>query len=279
MKRIFFISLFLLAPILSFSDYLPEDFKKDNYNRLEVYRFKKGDLVLNIRAKTLLHNGKTAMYSLKNLFDDNKKTVWARRRVNKDLPMMIEFTSSKPFFIKKIIFKNGCQNSQYYFKKNHRIKDFMIEWQYFCPSIPDISRGTLKDAMISQSFEYKKLRPLQGFSIYINSIYHGDKFEDICLSDLYIELSDKPTFNVSISWDKLFKIINKNKKIISKKSFCWDFKQYNKNSNYEYVYALAAYAYMGNPEAKKLLKYFKPESAFLQGIVSNWLKCMAQMKK
>ncbi len=163
---IFLIILIIVTPI-------------HTYSKNANYQF---HLIFEVSSKT--HKVNKITYAPIYAFDNNLKTTWAVEVQNKNkISLNLDLGGMEPINIEKIgIFPGfGIFKSKYgnLFKANHRLKNVKIE-------VGEYSKNVIfNDIPEIRYFEFNK-KNVHDIDIYISDYYKGNKYNDICISEVKI---------------------------------------------------------------------------------------------
>lgn len=176
------------------SDYLLNQFI-DSHNALaKVYK---------ISSSSTLD---TEKYGLMNMFDNDLKTCWAEGSEGLGVGDWIEVEFSEPVNIFGVLFTNGLYEDKTSYYDNSRIKFLSIEALLY-DSVNGYTNAVYKNNY--EVYEYDNVIPnlytsvsemqyctslVKSFKIIIEDAYAGDKYEDLCISEMLI-LSDSDLSN------------------------------------------------------------------------------------
>ena len=127
---------------------------------------------------------------------------------------------NKPIYIESISISNGYQKSGKLFKDNQRVKSLSINKVITSePSYPLESTVMLQDVTGEQSISLQtgwtdsvNLFKIKELIFNVSEIYSGNKYNDLCISELKIKTSDKPSYKPSVTWPELKSLIDQNSK-------------------------------------------------------------------
>ena len=129
------------------------------------------------------------------------------------------------------------------------------------PSYPLESSVALKDIMGEQSFSLQKgwtdsvnLFKTKELIFNVFEIYNGNKYNDLCISELKIKFSNKPSYKPSVAWPDLRLLIDQNK---IKTTGGWFWNGLNKN-NYKLFNDLLFHVLTNNKEAYQYFQSYRP---------------------
>lgn len=187
--------------------------------------------------RTLLHNGKVERYSVRNLFDNNLNTAWVTKLKSNEeydyFDIQIEF--KKPEYLKSISVANGYQKSKNTYLNNQRAKSIQIatkiaghkeynDWLDYEYSLNDDKN--FQEVLLKNVLPFKLL----GLKIRINSEYGGNKYDDLCISEIKLNIDDINPYEPVISGGEFKEIMqNKIDKFLVNDKQCWDFNASIKN--------------------------------------------------
>lgn len=150
-----------------------------------------------ISARTLVDFHNAPSYSIRNLFDHNKRTAWVtkfERGGTDNGATTFEIDFDKPVYVQSITFRNGYQKSPDLFQANQRIKGLEIENVITKNPIHPIKADiTLKDTMAPQRIPWQQqwdwevnMFKTRRLLFVVSSVYPGTRYTDLCLSGLTI---------------------------------------------------------------------------------------------
>jgi len=230
---------------------------------------------------TLVENGNSVKYSLRNLFDHNKKTAWVTKFDQGDYdgaPGTFEIDFDRPVYVQSVTFQNGYQKSQRLYSANQRVKDLIVFKVMSKKSAPLEVNMKLKDTMVPQRisalqtfgpvFQLFKTRKL---IFVVESIYPGTQYTDLCLSGITIHYAKSMEYTPVKSWKELRALIELNKT----KTFHggWDWAEFGNASNYPQAFNdFLYYVISGNKDAYALFRAYDPEGAAPSEDMNNYFR-------
>jgi hypothetical protein len=192
--------------------------------------------------RTLIDRTEPSRYSVKNLFDGNKASAWVTKYNEKDVEMLssdnglLRIVFQEPVYVKSLTISNGYQKTKDLYRANQRVKDLNIE--KVIPggrSYPLDTTVQLKDNLEEQEISLttgwtQSINLFKTKEIVINvlDIYPGTKSDDLCISELKVNLMDNSGYTPSLTWEKLKKLIDENS---AKRDSTWDWVGLDKNGN------------------------------------------------
>ncbi len=223
--------------------------------------------VLSLR--TLIDRKEPTRYSVRNLFDGNKVSAWVTKYNEKDVEMLptdnglLRIIFQEPVYVKSLTIRNGYQKTNDLYRANQRVKSLNIE--KVIPggrSYPLDTTVQLKDSMEEQEISLtagwtQSINLFKTKEIIINilDVYPGTKSDDLCISEMKINLKDHSGYVPSVTWEKLKKLIDENS---AKRDSTWDWVGLDKNGN-KLFNDLLYYVLKGNREAHLYFNNYKPE--------------------
>lgn len=218
--------------------------------------------------KTLVDRPPEWSYSVKNLFDGNKASAWCTKFNKEDENMSVsdegflKIYFQKPVYIKSIKIWNGYQKTKELYNANHRVKDLYIEKVLAGGrTYPLDNKVQLKDSMDAQEISMS-----EGWTQSINlfrtkelifdilDIYSGSKYDDLCISEMQINISKDINYFPSITWQDLKKLIDAGR---IKNNSGWSWSGLNEDS-YRLFNDLLYYVLTGNKEAYFYFDSYRP---------------------
>ena len=230
-----------------------------------------GGIKARVISDRTLVSGQPGHYSVKNLFDGDKTTAWVtgfeKKEIGQllagDVPLKVIF--DKPVYVSFIRISNGYQKSRKLYLANHRVKEMYIEKVIMGGrSYPFNNMVRINDSMDEQ-----RISLTQGWSktinmvrtkeiiFHVSGIYGGAEYDDLCISEMGIDISDSSDYLPSIKWKGLKKLIDENK---VKMRDGWDWAGLNENDN-QFFYDLLYFTLTGNKEAYSYFDAYEPEGA------------------
>lgn len=233
-----------------------------------------------VSSRTLIEGNNAARYSIRNLFDHNKKTAWVTKFDQNDYDNNVatfEIDFDKPVYVQSITFQNGYQKSRGLFSANQRIKELEIRRIVTKKQAEVEADVTLSDTMApqritarqawAQSANFFKTRKLLFF---VYSIYPGTHYTDLCLSGLTIRYAKRIDYTPTRSWKELRTIIEQNK---TKTLHGWDWLGFDNAKKYPKAFTdFLYYVLTGKDGAYALFHTFAPESTMRQEDLDNFLR-------
>jgi len=155
------------------------------------------NFINSITASSVLKDPKNK-YSVKNLIDEDPKTIWAEGAKDSGINEYIDINITPyldnyagAYKIKKIGLINGYAINESLFKKNNRVKTMRIDYKNYLAdeNTPDIEKEgslvvDLEDSMAKQYIEFKKPILMSTVKITILDVYRGTMWNDTCISEL-----------------------------------------------------------------------------------------------
>jgi hypothetical protein len=174
-----------------------------NYKYSKIYNQKRFPIYsMSVKASSTLKSDKYANYEIKNLFDNNFNTAWVEGKRDNGIGEYIELEFKEGIYLGGIAFFNGYGKNEKLYYENNRIKKIKIKVEYFGgTNFEEVI--TLEDRKYNEfnkkiftcfldkifnigiypdTFE-KKVKKIR---ITILEVYPGEKYEDTCISELYI---------------------------------------------------------------------------------------------
>lgn len=155
---------------------------EDIRNDTEVEDIRRDIKVENISviASHSLENQKDNSYQAANLLDNDETTVWATRFTGEAETLTFSMKADRLY---KLSLINGYNKNEYSFINNSRVKDITVYINGILDGKYELL-GTKKSSpeYITLSTEYKDVREVK---LVISSVYEGDKWNDLCISDIY----------------------------------------------------------------------------------------------
>ncbi len=222
-----------------------------------------------LSQRTLIDRTEPTRYSVKNLFDGNKASAWVTKYNTEDVEMLssdnglLKIIFQEPVYVKSLTISNGYQKTSDLYRANQRVKDLSIE--KILPggrTYPLDNTVQLKDSMEEQEISLtagwtQSINLFKTKEIVINvlDIYPGMKSDDLCISEMRINLMDHSGYVPGLTWEKLKKLIDENS---AKRDSTWDWVELNKNG-YKLFNDLLYYVLNGNREAYMYFNNYKSE--------------------
>jgi hypothetical protein len=157
-----------------------------------------------LSQRTLIDRTEPTRYSVKNLFDGNKASAWVTKYDEKDVKMLssdsglLKIIFQEPVYVKSLTISNGYQKTKDLYRANQRVKDLYIE--KVLPggrTYPLDNTVQLKDSLEDQEISLttgwtQSINLFKTKEIIINvlDVYPGTKSDDLCISEMKINLMD-----------------------------------------------------------------------------------------
>lgn len=136
-------------------------------------------------------------YNVENLLDKNITTAWCSDGNKTAKPWFSIVTDDSA--INGIVIFNGYTKNEKTFKNNARVKTVSLY-----SSGRMIGRFTLKDSMLPQLINMKNLSKNKEYYFYIEDAYPGEKYKDICLSEISFDTKIIDAMEKFHEFDRLF---------------------------------------------------------------------------
>ena len=222
-----------------------------------------------ISNETLVDGEDSQRYSATKLFDGNRQTAWCTRyETDKEQRIISESGSlriifEKPPYIRSITLRNGYQKTAGIYAANQRIKELTIEKVITSErSYPLNDTVQVKDSMNEQQISLTAgwTQSVNFFRTWeliftIQDVYDGSKYEDLCISELRVNVSSDSGYAPSVGWKELKKSIDKHS---NKRDKGWSWDGLNKNG-YRLFNDLLYYVLQNNREAYAYFSTYNPE--------------------
>lgn len=204
------------------------------------------EAVKNIKYKSVsidlysfqtLQEGGT-LFSVKNLFDDDPTTCWAtpfdefkdhEKNVCDENRMPIRIILNTPLYLKKVIIRNGSQQSKTFYSNNHRAQTVLLHvfrmggYGYDEPLQFDLKDDFNPQILnVENKFLFSDLFPTHEVWISFESVFSSDRYQDLCISEVGLEYSETIPYKPLRTWTSLKKVIDKNKYEDGKGFWLWD---------------------------------------------------------
>lgn len=233
-------------------------------------------------GRTLVENADANRYSVKKLFDGNKNSVWCTRHNESDMeemlsaPGLLNISFQAPVYIKSITVMNGYQKTKELYHANQRVKNLIVEKIIMTKrSYPLNNDFQLRDSMGTQELSVTKgwtqsinLFKTKGLIFNVQDVYAGAKYQDLCISELRINVSDGIDYVPSVTWRTLKEAIDTNR---TKRNGGWSWDGLNEN-RYQLFNDLLYYVMTGNNEAYLYFDKYDPEGAGSSESMTNLYK-------
>lgn len=140
------------------------------------------NMTFTVEASSILKetvSGKTKVYSLLNISDNNLTTAWVEGSEGDGVGEWISFSSQEKFDLDRLHLTNGYSKSESLYYKNNRIAEIEVissagEKRYF----------DFKDNKLSMQTFNVGFKDITGIKIVISKIYKGTKYNDVCISEI-----------------------------------------------------------------------------------------------
>jgi hypothetical protein len=234
-------------------------------------------------ARTLVDGSNVNRYSIRNLLDNDKTTVWVTK-FDKESPYLdgglFKLTFKTPVFVRSITIMNGYQRTERLFYANQRVKTLDIEKVLIGGrSFPLENTITLKDRMGAQEVSLRSgwtqsinLFRTKALIFNVLGIYGGSKYQDLCISGITVNYAENIEYTPSVSWKKLRELIDKKS---VKKGNGWDWEGLTLN-NFRYFNDLLYYALGGNKAANFLFNAYTPEGVAQSEAMTLYKKALEE---
>lgn len=130
-----------------------------------------------VAASHTLENQKSNTYHASNMLDNDENTTWATHFTGEDEILTFVMNANNLY---QICINNGYKKTSELFIKNSRARDIkiFINGMFICEEeLPDL----LIPYCINLDKEYNNVTEVE---IVISSIYKGDEYNDLCISDI-----------------------------------------------------------------------------------------------
>lgn len=221
-----------------------------------------------ISSKTLV-SGKSGRYSVKNLFDGDRITAWVTGFEKKEIGQLLSGDGhlrvifDKPVYVSFIRIANGYQKNRRLYLANQRVKEMSVEKVIMGGrSYPFSTMVRINDSMDEQ-----RISMTEGWTTALNmfrtkeiifsvsDVYGGASYDDLCISEIGIDILDSPGYVPGIKWKDLKKLIDENR--VSMRDG-WDWDGLNKN-DHQFFHDLLHFTLTGNREAYSYFDTYEPE--------------------
>lgn len=263
MAKLYMKKIFVIVLVLG---YLVPVYGAGRSHKEETVKIDIGEVEAAVIAnKTLIDVSNPQKYSVKNLFDGNKSTAWVTEYDNEDVypDGMLKIIFQEPVYVKSATIRNGYQKTEVLYYANQRIKDLNIEKVIMgCHSYPLDNMVHLEDKMEEQIISLTEgwtqsinLFKTKELIFNIVDIYSGEKYEDLCISEITIDFSNDIEYSPSLTWEQLRELIDTNR---TNRNSGWDWNGLNELS-YRLFNDLLYYVITGNEEAYLYFDSYMPE--------------------
>jgi len=240
-----------------------------------------GQSFLATARHTFVDGSNSAKYSIRNLFDNSKNTVWVTKLDQSDYGSSVgtfEIYFDRPVYVQSITFQNGYQKSQRLYSANQRVKDLIVFKVLSKKSTPVEAYLSLKDTMAPQ-----RISTLQTWGQSINlfktrklifvfdSTFPGTRYTDLCLSGITIQYAKGIDYTPAKSWKELKVLIEQNKSKTLHGG--WDWAGFGNADKYPQAFNdFLYYVLMGNKDAYGLFRTYDPESVSRSEDMNNYFR-------
>ena len=263
------ISLFLL-PVIHFL-FISSAYGGDkNYIKEEIDNVRvAGTTAKVISHETLVEGGHRQQYSVINLFDGNRQTAWCTRyEADKEKRIVSESGSLRllfdtPVYVRSITIRNGYQKTPGIYAANQRVKELTIEKVITRErSYPLDDTVRIRDSMKEQEISLtagwtQSVNLFKAWELIftIQDFYRGTKYEDLCISELRVNVAKDSSYVPSVKWKKLKKLIDTRS---TKRDQGWSWDGLNK-INQRLFNDLLYYVLKNNRESYAYFSTYYPE--------------------
>ncbi len=120
-------------------------------------------------------------YGPENMTDEKRATMWVEGEGSAGLGKYIGVKFDSDVEVKKVRIWAGCFVDADFWKRHNRLKE--VEFKF-----PDFTseKVELKDTMESQWIEFKEARSVNGFKMYLRSVYEGTTWNDTAITAIEV---------------------------------------------------------------------------------------------
>lgn len=139
----------------------------------------------DVTASSTLGNEGKISYNIANITDNNSSTAWVEGKNGDGIGEYVEFDYTGPVYLSSITIANGYRKSESLYYKNNRVKELKIvldDGTYKVLSLGDDYYNSI------QTFDLNLDVSSKSFKIYIESVYHGNKYDDTCIDEISITI-------------------------------------------------------------------------------------------
>ena len=128
-------------------------------------------------SSTLVENGQD--HKVQNLINNDNSLAWVEGAPGNGIGENVVFTFNNPAQFRGFTIQNGYSKSGELFQKNARAKRLRFEFSDGSKEYIDVS-----DTINSQSYSFSKPIVADGVTMYIESVYPGNTYEDTCITSI-----------------------------------------------------------------------------------------------